>query len=225
VVGSTPRGQDRITHLVDALWDWKHEIEKEGENGAGQITHGLALGLVSRVMTTVGGLRVGDTTLEPREVKGSGHFSIVLSARLAGAGAGAEEEEDVAVKVFVGRGAQEAFETELNNLKTLTDKISPAALVVRLVGVMETREGQALPWPALVMTPLCEESLEQRIDRFDQEAYTLQDAVAWAVQVALSLHCLHRESRLRHGDVTLRNVLLGRDGRAYVADVAGRGRA
>jgi hypothetical protein len=37
--------------------------------------------------------------------------------------------------------------------------------------------------------------------------------------VALSLHRLHRESRLRHGDVTLRNVLLGRDGRAYLADM------
>jgi hypothetical protein len=43
--------------------------------------------------------------------------------------------------------------------------------------------------------------------------------MAWAVQVAMSLHCLHWESRLRHGDVTLRNVLLGRDGRACLADM------
>jgi hypothetical protein len=69
------------------------------------------------------------------------------------------------------------------------------------------------------MTPLCVESLEQRIDRFAREPYTLQEALAWAGQVALSLHRLHRESRLRHGDVTLRNVLLGRDGRAYLADM------
>jgi hypothetical protein len=85
----------------------------------------------------------------------------------------------------------------------------------RLVGVVE---GEALPWPAVVVTPLCVESLEQRTDRFADEPYTLPQAVAWAVEVALNLHRLHRESRLRHGDVTLRNVLLGRDGRAYLAD-------
>jgi serine/threonine protein kinase len=125
----------------------------------------------------------------------------------------------VAIKVFLGQGAHAAFEKERRNLQMLTTKISPEALVVRLVGVVEASEGGALPWPALAMTPLCVESLEQRIDRFAREPYTLQEAVAWAVQVALSLHRLQRESRLRHGDVTLRNVLLGRDGRAYLADM------
>jgi hypothetical protein len=85
---------------------------------------------------------VGDKALEPREVKGSGYFSIALGARLVGAG-GEADSEDVAVKVFVGDGAQGAFEAEVRTLRTLTAKISPAALVVRLVGVVETSEGGA----------------------------------------------------------------------------------
>jgi hypothetical protein len=94
----------------------------------------------------------------------------VLGARLVGAGG---EAEDVAVKVFLGQGSQGAFEAEVRTFRVLTAKISPAALVVRLVGVVEASEGVALPWPALVMTPLCVESLEQRIDRFASEPYTL----------------------------------------------------
>jgi hypothetical protein len=146
--------------------------------------------------------------------QGVGLLRHVLGARRMGAGG---EVEDVAVKVFLGQSSSAAFKKELSNLQVLTTKISPAALVVRLVGVVESSEGQNLWWPALVMTPLCVESLEQRIDRF--EPYMLQEALAWAVDVSLSLHRLHRESRLRHGDVTLRNVLLGRDGRAYLADM------
>jgi tetratricopeptide (TPR) repeat protein len=213
------RGQDGTARLVDALWQWGRDTMCSPEWWGGlHYTHGLASQLLGHAMRSVRGLRVGDKALEPREVKGSGYFSIALAARLVGAG---EEAEDVAVKVFVGRGAQGAFEAELRTLRTLTAKVGPAALVVRLVGVVEQRggEGEALPWPALVMTPLCVESLEQRIDRFDREPYTLQQALAWAGQVALSLHRLHRESRLRHGDATLRNVLLGRDGRAYLADM------
>jgi tetratricopeptide (TPR) repeat protein len=217
--------------VVDTLWEWGRDIVNSAGWGGGlHYTHDLASQLVRRVMGGMRGLRVGDKALEPREVKGSGYFSIALGARLVGAGAGGDitignkrrklaDSEDVAVKVFVGDGAQGAFEAEVRTLRTLTAKISPAALVVRLVGVVATSEGGALPWPALVMTPLCVESLEQRIDRFAQEPYTLQEAVAWAGHVALSLHRLHRESRLRHGDVTLRNVLLGRDGRAYLADM------
>jgi hypothetical protein len=72
---------------------------------------------------------------------------------------------------------------------------------------------------ALVVTPLCVESLEQRIDRFAQKPYGLDEALAWAGDLALSLQSLHRESRLRHGDVTVRNVLLGRDGRPVLADM------
>jgi serine/threonine protein kinase len=214
-------GPARMAHFVTGLWEWgrSHATTPGGAPGAAlepcvHFSHKIAATLVSQEMKEMGGMRVGDKTLELMEVKGWGFFGIVLGARLGGA-----EGEDVAVKVFLGQGSQAAFEKELSNLQTLTTKISPAASVVRLVGEVEASEGGALPWPALVMTPLCVESLEQRIDRFAREPYTLDEALAWAVQVALSLHHLHRESRLRHGDVTLRNVLLGRDGRAYLADM------
>jgi hypothetical protein len=211
------RGPRRTALLVEALWERGRDIINDSDWRGGQhFTHVLASQLIVRAVKLMRGLRVGDKTLEPEVVKGSGYFSIVLGARLVGAGG---EAEDVAVKVFVGRGAEDACKAELTTLQALTAKISPAALVVRLVGVVETSEGVALPWPALVMTPLCVESLEQRIDRFAREPYTLDEALAWAVQVALSLHRLHRESRLRHGDVTLRNVLLGRDGRANLVDM------
>jgi hypothetical protein len=219
------RGEGGTAQLVHTLWEWGREIvNSAGWGGELHYTHDLASQLVSHVMADMRGLRVGDKALEPRDVKGSGYFSIALGARLAGAGAGAgpggeAESQDVAVNVFVGNGAQKAFEAEVRTLRTLTAKVGSPAPVVRLVGVVDASEGGALPWPALVMTPLCVESLEQRIDHFVQEPYTLEEAVAWAVQVALSLHRLHRESRLRHGDVTLRNVLLGRDGRAYLADM------
>jgi hypothetical protein len=221
--GLVVTGPARMALLVNALWEGRRTSRKgvvqymnnQGAQHVSHDAHDLASQLVSRVMAGAGGLRVGDKTLEPGGIKGSGYFSIAFGARLVGAA------EDVAVKVFLGRGAQGAFEAEVRTLRTLTAKISPAALVVRLVGVVGTSEGGggALPWPALVMTPLCVESLEQRIARSVQEPYTLQEALAWTGQVALSLHRLHRESRLRHGDVTLRNVLLGRDGRAYLADM------
>jgi tetratricopeptide (TPR) repeat protein len=228
--GLAVMGPTRMALLANALWNWGRTSRNGGRQYCHDLAsqllrheaHDLASQLVSHVMGGARGLRVGDKALEPREVKGSGYFSIALGARLVGAGAGAGGEadsDDVAVKVFLGQDSQAAFEAEVRTLRTLTAKLSPAALVVRLVGVVETSEGGALPWPALVMTPLCVESLEQRIDRFAREPYTLQEALAWAGQVALSLHRLHRESRLRHGDVSLRNVLLGRDGRAYLADM------
>jgi tetratricopeptide (TPR) repeat protein len=212
------RGQDRIALLVDALWQRGRDPEWIGGLHP---SHALAMQLMGKAMEGARGLRVGDNrTLEIKEVVGSGYFSIALGACLTGVEG---EAEDVAVKIFVGHGAEDAFETEVRNMRTLTARIGAAALVVRLVGVVERQQGEgvgvALPWPAVVVTPLCVESLEQRIDRFTQEPYTLQEAMAWAGQVALSLHRLHRESRLRHGDVTLRNVLLGRDGRAYLADM------
>jgi tetratricopeptide (TPR) repeat protein len=217
--GLVVMGPDRMGLLVNGLWEWGRGIINRPGGGRGlHYSHNLDSQLVSQAMKGLRGLRVRSKTLEPREVKGSGFFSIALGARQVGAG-GEAGAEDVAVKVFLGQGSQKAFEAEVRTLQMLTVKISPAALVVRLVGVVEASEGGALPWPALVMTPLCVESLEQRIDRFASEPYTLGEVVAWAGQVALSLHRLHRESRLRHGDVTLRNVLLGRDGRAYLADM------
>jgi serine/threonine protein kinase len=212
-------GDQMVDHLVRALWERNREdITWIHRSGPPHYTRDLVIQLVRRVCAGLEGLRVGYTTLEFGEVMGSGFFSLVFAARLVVAEGG----EEGVIKMFVGQGARLAFENELNNLQMLTTNISPAALVVRLVGVMGvggTTESVTLPWPALVMTPLCVESLEQRIDRFACEPYTLQEALAWAGQVALSLHCLHRESRLRHGDVTLRNVLLGRDGRAYLADM------
>jgi tetratricopeptide (TPR) repeat protein len=214
------RGQRMLASVVGALW-------KDGRRlGCKHFSHELAAAWVSHVMKGRYPVLVGGPTLKLGGVQGSGFFSTVLGARLlgpggegGGVGEAEEEGEGVAVKVFLGEGSQAAFEAELKILRTLTAKISPAALVVRFVGVVDASGDQPLPWPALVMTPLCVESLEQRIDRFAQEPYTLQKAVAWAGQVALSLHRLHRESQLRHGDVTLRNVLLGRDERAYLADM------
>jgi hypothetical protein len=182
--------------MTGALW----QRGRDTINGGQHFTHDLAIGLVLAWLKSPGGrLRVGGNAVEATNavIKGSGHFGVVLGAPLVGAG---EEAEDVAVKIFLGRDPQAAFEDELKNLQMLSATISPAAPVVRLVGKVEAGVGRSLPWPAVVITPLCVESLEQRIDRFDQEAYTLQEAVAWAVQVALSLHCLHRESGLRHGD-------------------------
>jgi tetratricopeptide (TPR) repeat protein len=212
--GLVVTGPARMALLVHGLWQWGRSAPPRRSP---RLPHEIAAALVINVIGGERSLRVGDKRLEPNEVKGWGYSGIALGARLVGAEG---EPEDVAIKAFLGQDSQAAFEKEVTNLRTLTAKISPAALVVRLVGVVEQRgEGGALPWPALVMTPLCVESLEHRIDRFAQEPYTLQEAVAWAGHVALSLHRLHRESRLRHGDVTLRNVLLGRDGWAYLADM------
>jgi serine/threonine protein kinase len=113
-----------------------------------------------------------------------------------------------------GPDAKASYEQEAAALELVTRKAPPEARVVRLVEAFE--EGGTF---YAVMTPLCLSSFDHVIDHYAVEPYSLEQALAWAVELAQTVHMLHSTCRLFHGDISARNVLLGQDGHVYLTDL------
>lgn len=70
----------------------------------------------------------------------------------------------------------------------------------------------------LIMTPLARTDIQALVTH-EPKSYHLVDVARWCLDTAQALHALHREANLYHGDVRPRNVLIGYDGHAYLADL------